>query len=44
MAKGQFIVLEGIDGSGKRTQWQWLVKKLGAARIRAKQVDEERGF
>lgn len=31
--QGKLIVIEGIDGSGKRTQWRWLVKKLGAVGV-----------
>jgi dTMP kinase len=31
--KGKLVVIEGIDGSGKRTQWRRLVKKLGAVGV-----------
>jgi dTMP kinase len=37
--RGKFIVLEGIDGSGKRTQAQALARELGARGIEHSQVD-----
>lgn len=33
MRKGKLVVIEGIDGSGKKTQWRRLVKKLGAVGV-----------
>ncbi|OGY16659.1 MAG: hypothetical protein A2784_04805 [Candidatus Chisholmbacteria bacterium RIFCSPHIGHO2_01_FULL_48_12] len=33
MRKGKLVVIEGIDGSGKKTQWRWLVKKFGTVGV-----------
>src|SRR3990167_8239847 len=33
MKQGKLVVIEGIDGSGKKTQWRRLVKKLGAVGV-----------
>lgn len=33
MKRGKLVVIEGIDGSGKKTQWRRLVKRLGAAGV-----------
>lgn len=37
--KGFFIVLEGTDGSGKATQFRYLLRNLKKAKIRYKKVD-----
>lgn len=37
--KGKLIVLEGIDGSGKETQFKKLIKKLKSKKIQAKTLD-----
>ena len=31
--RGRLIVIEGIDGSGKKTQWRRLIKRLGAVGV-----------
>ena len=31
--RGKLVVIEGIDGSGKQTQWQLLVGRLGAVGV-----------
>jgi dTMP kinase len=38
-SKGKFIVIEGIDGSGKTTQFNLLVKKLKKYKIKIKTFD-----
>jgi len=37
-ARGKFIVIEGIDGSGKRTQIDLLVRALGAKGVAVSQI------
>jgi len=37
--KGKFIVIEGIDGSGKRTQTELLVNKLRQEKYKVKTID-----
>ncbi len=39
MFKGKFIVIDGTDGSGKKTQWQLLMKRLKKEKIPFQKVD-----
>lgn len=39
MAKGKFIVIDGIDGSGKATQTQLLLENLNRRKIKTKKID-----
>src|SRR3989338_2403169 len=31
--RGKLVVIEGIDGSGKKTQWELLLKRLGGVGV-----------
>ncbi len=39
MKKGKFIVLEGVDGSGKATQTKLLIERLKKEKIKVKSID-----
>lgn len=39
MSKGKFIVIDGTDGSGKKTQWQLLMSRLKKEKIPFQKVD-----
>ncbi len=44
MKKGKFIVIDGTDGSGKKTQTELLLKRLKKEGIKAKSIDFPRYY